>query len=81
MNEDELEQLQIRYQTAGNGYGHFKLDLMDKIYEYFTPYRQKRAEYLSNPKIVQEILESGRKKASLIASLKIESIRSIVGLD
>ena len=45
MNEDELEQLQIRYKTAGNGYGHFKLDLMDKIYEYFTPYRQKREEY------------------------------------
>ena len=30
MNDDELEALQKRYETPGEGYGHFKLTLLSE---------------------------------------------------
>ncbi|MGM0518805.1 MAG: tryptophan--tRNA ligase [Campylobacterota bacterium] len=80
MNDDELKELQKRYETPGEGYGHFKLTLLDKINEHFEPYIQRREELLANPKKVNEILEYGASKASKIASEKMRILRDIVGL-
>jgi tryptophanyl-tRNA synthetase len=80
MNEDELASLRNRYATPGEGYGHFKLTLLDKINAHFEPYAQKREHYLNNPKEVKEILAFGASKARKIASAKMEIIRDAVGL-
>lgn len=80
MNEDELKDLQKRYATPGEGYGHFKMTLLDKINEYFAPYEEKRAYYSNNIKEVREILDFGASKAKKIASSKMEIIRDAVGL-
>ena len=80
MNNDELKELQKRYETPGEGYGHFKLTLLDKINEYLAPYQDKREYYLNNPSKVKEALDFGAKKAQKIAKAKLEQIREIVGL-
>jgi tryptophanyl-tRNA synthetase len=80
MNEDELLDLQKRYATPGEGYGHFKLTLLDKINEHFAPYQEKREHYLNNPDEVKEILAYGASKAQKIAKEKMEIIRDVVGL-
>eukprot|EP01029_Cantina_marsupialis_P023465 TRINITY_DN586906_c0_g2_i1.p1 TRINITY_DN586906_c0_g2~~TRINITY_DN586906_c0_g2_i1.p1 ORF type:complete len:301 (-),score=63.51 TRINITY_DN586906_c0_g2_i1:359-1261(-) len=80
MNEDELKDLQKRYATPGEGYGHFKLSLLDKINEHFEPYVQRREELINNPKKVYEILDFGANKARKIAQAKMEIIREAVGL-
>ncbi|GGD32099.1 tryptophan--tRNA ligase [Malaciobacter pacificus] len=80
MNDNELQQLQQRYATPGEGYGHFKLTLLDKINEHFEPYVQKREHFLNNPKEVHDILAFGADKARKIASAKMEIIRDAVGL-
>ena len=80
MNEDELKDLQKRYATPGEGYGHFKLTLLEKIEAYFEPYAQKREYYLNNKKEVRDILEFGANKARKIASAKMEIIRDAIGL-
>lgn len=80
MNENELSNLQDRYATPGEGYGHFKLTLLEKINEYFAPYAQKREYYSNNKKEVREILDFGAKKARKIASAKMETIRDAIGL-
>ena len=80
MSTDELKNLQKRYETPGEGYGHFKLTLLEKIEEYFKPYEEKRAKLLENPKEVRDILSFGASKARKIASEKIREIRDIVGL-
>jgi tryptophanyl-tRNA synthetase len=80
MNESELAELRQRYATPGEGYGHFKMTLLDKINEHFEPYAKKREELLNNPKKVQEILAFGAEKASKIAKAKMEKIRDLVGL-
>lgn len=80
MNEDELKDLQTRYKTPGEGYGHFKLTLLEKIEEYFAPYEEKRNYYLNNKKEVRDILEFGASKARKIAQAKMEVIRDTIGL-
>lgn len=81
MSEDELKSLQKRYQTPGEGYGHFKLALLDKINEHFAPYTQKREYLMNNPDEVKEILVQGASKARKIAQKKMKIIRDIVGLN
>jgi len=81
MTEQELLDSQKRYATPGEGYGHFKLTLLDKINEYFEPYAQKREYYLNNPKEVKDILAKGAKKAQVVAQKKLKIIRDAVGLN
>lgn len=80
MNENELLALQKRYETPGEGYGHFKLTLLDKITEHFEPYAKRREELLANPQEVKDLLQIGAKKASKIAQEKLNTIREAVGL-
>jgi len=80
MNDEELLALQKRYQTPGEGYGHFKLALLDKINEHFAPYEEKRNYYLNNPEEVKEILAHGASKARKIAQEKMRIIKDAVGL-
>jgi len=80
MNDNELIELRKRYETPGEGYGHFKLTLLDKINEHFEPYAQKREYYLNNPAKVKEILDFGAKKAQKVAKEKMDIIRDVVGL-
>jgi len=81
MSEDELKALQKRYQTPGEGYGHFKLALLDKINEHFAPYIQRREHLMNNPDEVKEILAQGASKARKIAQEKMKTIRDAVGLN
>ncbi len=81
MNDNELKDLQKRYQTPGEGYGHFKLALLEKITEHFAPYEQKRNYYINNPKEVKDILAHGASKARVIAKEKIRIIKDAVGLN
>ncbi len=41
MSEEELATLRQRYATPGEGYGHFKMTLLEKINAHFEPYAQK----------------------------------------
>ena len=81
MNEEELKVMQKRYETPGEGYGHFKIALMDKINDHFAPYIEKREHLLNNPDEVKAILAQGAKKASKIARKKLSVIRDAVGLN
>jgi tryptophanyl-tRNA synthetase len=81
MNSDELKEMQKRYATPGEGYGHFKLALLDKIDEHFSPYIERREHYLNNPKEVKEILQHGASKARVVAQEKLKVIRDAVGLN
>ncbi len=81
MNEDELNEMQRRYSTPGEGYGHFKLALLDKINEHFAPYSEKREYYMNNPEKVKEIMAFGAQKARKVAQEKLKIIRDAVGLN
>lgn len=80
LGETELLALQKRYQTPGEGHGHFKLYLADVMWEYFSDYREKREYYMNNQGVVREILDKGAKKAQDVAGPMIEKIRTATGI-
>lgn len=78
-NEQKLE-LQERYQSGKEGYGHFKKYLKELIWEELAEAREKRAYYLNNMDEVNDILAQGAKKARSIANAKMVKVRDAVGL-
>jgi tryptophanyl-tRNA synthetase len=80
LSDDERLELQNRYTKGGEGYGHFKKYLSEKIYEYFASFREKRLYYESRIDEVKDILNDGAKKAEKRASSKMNVIREKLGL-
>jgi len=78
-NEQKLE-LQDRYASGKEGYGHFKKYLKELIWEEFGEARERRAYYRDNPDEVQDILNQGAKKARDIADKKMARVREAVGI-
>ncbi|MDY0402989.1 tryptophan--tRNA ligase [Sulfurovum sp.] len=78
-NEEKLE-LQTRYTSGKEGYGHFKKYLKELIWEELGEAREKREYYLSHIDEVHDILAQGAKKASAIASAKMEKVKAAIGL-
>ena len=48
--------------------------------DYCAPFREKREELVNNMDYVYEILQKGAKKARSIATVKMDEVRSVVGL-
>ncbi len=79
--EDEKRMaLQERYKKGGEGHGHFKLYLSEVIWDYYAPYRQRRAYYATHQNEVRDILHAGAQKATATAAEVIEKVRSAVGI-
>ena len=72
--------LQARYKTGEEGYGHFKKYLKELIWEEFAEAREKREMYLNNPDLVKDILSDGAKKMKIIADAKMAQVREAVGI-
>ena len=79
-NKEEKKILTNRYDTPGLRYGDIKVELYEKMMDYFLPYREKRESLLSKPDEVTDILKMGAKKAKVIASEVLERIKSVIGL-
>jgi tryptophanyl-tRNA synthetase len=80
LDKREQLELQLRYHSGKEGYGHFKKYLKELIWEELGEAREKREYYLSHMDDVNDILSQGAKKASLIASAKMEKIKEAIGL-
>ncbi|MDD3591568.1 MAG: tryptophan--tRNA ligase [Sulfurovum sp.] len=80
LNDEEKLELQARYRSGKEGYGHFKKYLKELIWEELGEAREKRAYYLSHIDEVHDILAHGAKKASAIASVKMEKVKAAIGL-
>jgi tryptophanyl-tRNA synthetase len=80
LDENERVALQERYRRGGEGHGHFKLYLAEVMWEYFRPYRERRAYYETHQDEVKDILRAGAAKASAAAAQTIEKIRSVTGI-
>ena len=80
LDEDKKVELQQRYKSGEEGYGHFKKYLKELIWEEFAEAREKRAYYIENPDIVKDILSDGAKKMQKVADAKMAIVREAVGL-
>jgi tryptophanyl-tRNA synthetase len=50
------------------------------IWDYFKPYRERRAYYEAHQDEVRDILKAGADKASAVAQPIIEKVRSATGI-
>lgn len=80
LNEEKKLDLQARYKSGKEGYGHFKKYLKELIWEELGEAREKRVYYLDRLDEVNDILAMGAKKASAIAKVKMAKVREAIGL-
>ena len=80
LSSEEKKILSDRYDTPGLKYGDIKKELLERIYDYFSPYRQKREHLLQNLDEVYQTLEHGATKASVVANEYMDKIRKAMGI-
>ena len=73
--------LNDRYDTPGLRYGDLKNELFEKTIEYFSSFREKRAQLSKDMDFVYKTLEIGKNKASKVADDYITKIRNVMGLN
>jgi len=69
-----------RFQRGGTGYGDFKKQLFEKLWEYFAPMRKRREEILANKTYIDNVLARGAEQANEIADQVMKRVRAAVGL-
>jgi len=80
LDKREQLELQARYYSGKEGYGHFKKYLKELIWEELGEAREKREYYLSHTDEVNDILAMGAKKAQAVAQAKMQTVREAIGL-
>ncbi|ADH84773.1 tryptophan--tRNA ligase [Desulfurivibrio alkaliphilus] len=77
---DRLKEVRDLYLNGGAMYGKIKLELLELLWEYFRPARQRREQLLADPGQVRDILRQGAEKARAKAAPTLEEVRRRVGL-
>ncbi|HXX41647.1 MAG TPA: tryptophan--tRNA ligase [Chthoniobacterales bacterium] len=79
-SKDEVANMRERFQKGGSGYGDFKKQLFEKLWEYFAPMRKRRDEILRDKSYIDQVLVRGAKRANEAADQVMKRVRSAVGL-
>ncbi|CAN5409075.1 tryptophan--tRNA ligase [soil metagenome] len=77
---EETEAMRAAFIKGGTGYGDFKKQLFGRLWEFFAPMRQKRAEILAQPDYIDEVLAASAQRANAIADEVMTRVRRAVGL-
>ncbi|MGH2575472.1 MAG: tryptophan--tRNA ligase [Ignavibacteria bacterium] len=79
--DSEKKELSEKYRDGGFGYSDAKRLLLEKIMEYFKPFREKRNELKKNQDHVKSVLKEGAVSAREVASKTMEEVREATGLN
>jgi tryptophanyl-tRNA synthetase len=79
-SKDEVADMRERFQKGGTGYGDFKKELFEKLWDYFAPMRKRREEILADKPYIDNVLARGAKRANEIADQVMQRVRGAVGL-
>ena len=69
-----------RLRVGGLGYGDLKKALFEHYWNFFAPYRVKRAELAANPDYVENVLREGGVRARAVADKVMTRARKACGL-
>jgi len=75
-----VEEVRVGCSTAGIGCVDCKKKLLGNLDPLLDPIREKRAELLTRPQVLDDILADGAKKARITAEATMEQVRSAVQL-
>jgi tryptophanyl-tRNA synthetase len=79
-SKDEIADMRQRFVKGGTGYGDFKKQLFEKLWEYFAPMRKRREEILEDKSYIDDVLARGAIRANEIANRVMDRVRKAVGL-
>lgn len=79
LDDKGKEELKDRFLTPGLKYGEVKKELFKIIWEYFAPYRDKRAK-ISKDDVI-EVMKKGAEKARAVITEYLDRARHNVGVD
>ena len=79
-SKDEIAEMGERFRKGGAGYGDFKKQLFEKLWEYFSPMRKRREEILADKLYVDNVLVRGASRANEVANDVMTRVRAAVGL-
>ncbi len=80
LSDSEKKDLAQRYRAGGLGYGTVKKELFSRMWEYFAPFRARRAQLAADLGEVRRIMRMGADKARAVATPTLEDVRGKVGL-
>ena len=75
----EVEAMTQSFRAGGTGYGEYKKQLFEVLWNAFEPMRKKRAELESDLGYVESVLRHGAERAQATAQQTIAKVRSAVG--
>lgn len=78
--KDVATDFENRLREGGLGYGDLKKGLFEHYWNYFTPYREKRAELASDLDYVEKTLSEGAARARVVAGDVLQRARKACGL-
>jgi tryptophanyl-tRNA synthetase len=79
-SKDEVATMREEFLKGGTGYGDFKKQLFEKLWEYFAPMRRRREEILADKSYINNVLKKGATRANEIADQVMKRVRKAVGL-
>ncbi len=79
-SEAEAAAMREAFQRGGTGYGEFKKQLFEKLWQFFAPMRARRDEILADKNYIDNILTRGAERANEVAGQVMKRVRAAVGL-
>ncbi len=79
-SKDEIANMRDRFKKGGTGYGDFKKQLFEKLWEYFAPMRKRRDEIERDKGYIDNVLVQGADRANEVADGVMRRVREAVGL-
>jgi tryptophanyl-tRNA synthetase len=79
-SKQEIAEMREEFVKGGTGYGDFKKELFEKLWEYFEPMRKRRDEILNDDSYIDDVLARGAERANEIADKVMGRVRPAVGL-
>jgi tryptophanyl-tRNA synthetase len=79
-SKNEIAEMRERFRKGGTGYGDFKKQLFETLWEYFAPMRKRREEILADKSYIDNVLTRGAKRANEVADQVMQRVRGAIGL-
>jgi tryptophanyl-tRNA synthetase len=77
---EQTAEMRDRYLKPGLKYADAKKELVELIWNYFAPHREKRAELVRRPDTIRDIMRTGAGQARAVAEVTMEDAPRKVGL-
>ncbi len=78
LSDITLDEAQTKFHNI-HQYGEFKKIVADKVLEEIVPFQERFKEF-SNPKVINEVLNEGKERASRVANRTLNKVKKTVGL-